>query len=44
MSQLELVDLDRFVPSTHPSRRFQGSLPDTTEVLADVSRLKGAAG
>lgn len=31
MSQMEMVDLDSLVPSTHPYRRFQAYLPDTTE-------------
>lgn len=44
MSQMELVDLESIGSSTHPYRRFQASLPDTTEVLADVSQLKGANG
>lgn len=44
MSQMEMVDLDSLVPSTHPYRRFQAYLPDTTEALADVSQLKGADG
>lgn len=44
MSQMEMVDLDSVVPSTHPYRRFQAYLPDTTEALADVSQLKGADG
>ena len=44
MSHIELVDLESAVSSTHPSRRFQASLPDTTEALADVSQLKGADG
>ncbi|MGV7229105.1 MAG: transposase [Nitrospirales bacterium] len=44
MSQMEMVDLDSFLPSTHPYRRFQAYLPETTEALADVSHLKGADG
>jgi hypothetical protein len=41
---MEMVDLDSFLPSTHPYRRFQAYLPETTEALADVSHLKGADG
>ena len=44
MSQMEMVDLDSLLPSTHPYRRFQAYLPDTTKVLAEVSQLKGADG
>lgn len=44
MSQMELVDLDSLVSSTHPYRRFQASLPDSTAALADVRQLKGAEG
>lgn len=44
MSQMGLVSLASFLPSTHPYRRFQPDLPDPTEALADVSQLKGAAG
>jgi IS5 family transposase len=44
MSQMEMVDLDSFVSSTHPYRRFQAYLPDSTEALADVRQLKGAEG
>lgn len=44
MSQMELVDLDSLVSSTHPYRRFHASLPDATEALADVSHLRGAEG
>lgn len=44
MSQLELVDLDSLVSSTHSYRRFQAYLPDVTEALADVRHLKGAEG
>jgi len=41
---MEMVDLDSLLPSTHPYRRFQAYLPDTTEVLVDMSQLKGAGG
>ena len=44
MSQMEMVDRDSLVPSPHPDRRSQAYLPDTTEALAVVSQLKGAAG
>lgn len=44
MSQMEMVDLDSLLPSTHPYRRFRAYLPDATEALADVSHLKGADG
>jgi transposase, IS5 family len=44
MSPMEMVDLDSLVSSTHPSRRFQAYLPDSTEALADVRQLKGADG
>jgi hypothetical protein len=44
MSQMEMVDLDSLVSSTHPYRRFQAYLPDSTEALADVRQLKGADG
>jgi transposase, IS5 family len=44
MSQMELADLDSLVSSTHPSRRFQAYLPDSTEAMADVRHLKGAEG
>ncbi len=44
MSQMELVDLDSLVSSTHPYRRFHAYLPDATEALADVRHLKGAEG
>lgn len=44
MTQIEMVALDNFLPSTHPYRRVQASLPDTTETLADVSQLNGADG
>ena len=44
MSQMEMVDLDSLVPSTHPYRRFQAYLPNPTEALADVRQLKGADG
>ncbi|GAG90282.1 unnamed protein product, partial [marine sediment metagenome] len=44
MSQMEMVDLDSLVPSTHPYRRFQAYLPDATRTLAEVSQLKGADG
>ena len=44
MSQMEMVDLDSLLPSTHPYRRFQVYLPDPTEALAEVSQLKGADG
>ena len=44
MSQMELVDLDSLVSSTHPYRRFQAYLPDITDALADVRQLKGADG
>ena len=44
MSQMEMVDLDSLLPSTHPYRRFQAYLPDATAALADVSQLKGADG
>jgi len=36
MSQLELVDLDSLVSSTHPYRRFHTYLPDATEAVADA--------
>ena len=39
MSQMELVDFDSLLPSTHPYRRFQAYLPDITEALVDVSQL-----
>lgn len=42
MSQIEMVDLDSLLPSTHPYRRFQAYLPETTQALAEVSQLKGA--
>jgi IS5 family transposase len=41
---MEMVDLDSLLPSTHPYRRFQAYLLETTEALADVSQLKGADG
>jgi hypothetical protein len=41
---MEMVDRDSLVPSPHPDRRSQAYLPNTTEALADVSQLKGAAG
>ena len=44
MSQMEMVDQDSLVPSPHPDCRSQAYLPDTTEALAYVSQLKGAAG
>ena len=44
MSQMEMVDLDSLLPSTHPYRRFQAYLPDATKALAEVSQLKGADG
>ena len=44
MSQLEMVDFDTLFPCTHPYRRFQAYLPDSTEALADVSKLKGDDG
>ena len=44
MSQMEMVDLDSLLPSTHPYRRFQAYLPDATNALAEVSQLKGADG
>lgn len=44
MSKMELVDLDSLISSTHPYRRFQAYLPDSTEALADVRQLKGADG
>ncbi len=44
MSQMEMVDLDSLLPSTHPYRRFQAYLPDPTTALAEVRQLKGADG
>ena len=44
MSQMELVDLDSLVSSTHPHRRFHAFLSDATAALADVRRLKGTEG
>ena len=44
MSQMEMVDLDSLISSTHPYRRFQAYLPDSTDALADVRQLKGADG
>ena len=44
MSQMEMVDLDSSLPSTHPYRRFKVYLPDTTKALAGLSQLKGADG
>jgi len=44
MSQMEMVDLDSLVSSTHLYRRFQAYLPDSTEALAAVRHLKGADG
>ena len=44
MSQLELVDPDSLVPSTHAYRRFQEYVPDIQEVFAQVIHLKGADG
>jgi len=44
MSQMEMVDLDSVLPSTHPYRRFQTYLPDATKALAEVRQLKGADG
>lgn len=44
MSQLEMVDLDSLLASTHPYRRFQAYLPNPTEAFADVRQLKGADG
>ena len=41
---MEMVDLDRLLPSTHPYRGFQVYLPDATKALAEVSQLKGADG
>jgi hypothetical protein len=41
---MEMVDLDRLLPSTHPYRGFQAYLPDATKALAEVSQLKGADG
>ena len=37
MSQMEIVDLESLLPSTHPYRRFQAYLPDATTALAEVS-------
>jgi len=44
MSQIEMVDLDSLLLSTHPYRRFQAFLLDPAEALTDVSQLKGADG
>jgi len=44
MSQMEMVDLDSWLPSTHPYRRVQAYLPDATKILAEVRQLKGADG
>jgi IS5 family transposase len=44
MAQMEIVDLDSVLPSTHPYRRFQAYLPDATQALIEVSPLKGADG
>lgn len=44
MSHMEMVDLDSLISSTHPYRRFQAYLPDSTEAVADVRQLKGADG
>lgn len=44
MSQMEMVDLDSLLPSTHLYRGFQAYLPDATKALADMSQLKGADG
>ena len=44
MAQIEMVALDSLLASTHPYRRVQAYLPETTEALADVSQLKGADG
>ncbi|MDR4459286.1 MAG: transposase [Nitrospirales bacterium] len=44
MSQIEMVDLDSLLPSTHPYRQFQAYLPHPTEALADVNQLKGVDG
>ena len=42
MSQMEMVDLDSLLPSTHPYRRFQAYLPQSTKAVAEMSQLKGA--
>lgn len=44
MSQMELGDLKRLLPATHPYRGFQAYLSDATKALVDVSQLKGADG
>ncbi len=43
MSQMEIVDLDSSLPSTHPYRRVQAYLP-ATKALIEVRQLKGADG
>lgn len=44
MSQIEMIDLDSLLPSTHPYRRFHEYLPDVQEALGDVVQLNGADG
>lgn len=41
LPKIEIVALDNLVPTTHPYRRVHAFLPEATEILADVSRLKG---
>jgi IS5 family transposase len=44
MAQMEMVDLDSRVPSTHTYRRFQQYVPDVQEVFAEIIHIKGAEG
>ena len=44
MAQMEMVDLDSLVPSTHTYRRFQQYVPDVQEVFAEIIHIKGAEG
>jgi IS5 family transposase len=44
MAQMEMVDLDSLVPSTHTYRRFQQYVPDVQEVFTEIIHIKGAEG